>query len=122
MAAQQGCPFGGTPGSLLNLRPSTSPPARGYRIIPGAVWWRLVFWQWRLYMVLRSAATPNIIPPFLAPLSQTPQVYFTDLDSLQGLISATDFAQRAGLSLTAQTECQRFGCAIIEFDAPPTAI
>lgn len=35
------CPFGGTPGVLLDLEPA-DPPRLGYRVISGHTWWRRV--------------------------------------------------------------------------------
>lgn len=116
-----GCPFGGTPGATMSLSPGNSPPSRGYRVIPGAVWWRLIYWPWRQYLVARSAGMLNITPPLLAPLITT-SVFFTDQDSLKGIQDPAGFARRVGLSLQAQTECQRFGCAVIQFDAPNDAV
>jgi len=117
MAPAGRCPFGGTPGAPRLLRPFTSPTARGFRVLPGAVWWRLIFWPWRQYLVAASAAIPNVRPPTLAPLG-APSVFFTDGESLQGIQDPAQFARRVGLSLQAQTECQRFGCAVVEFDVP----
>jgi hypothetical protein len=53
-------------------------------------------------------------PPFLAPPG-APGVYFTDSQSLEGILSPPDFARRLGLPQQAQYECQAYGCAIVEF-------
>ena len=42
--------FGGAAGSWANLAP-TQAPSRGYRVVSGSVWWRLIFWPWRQYLV-----------------------------------------------------------------------
>lgn len=114
--ASAGCAFGGTPGAWPSLTPSPTPPARGHRVIPGAVWWRLVFWPWRQYLAARAANIPAS-PPFLAA-SGSPGVYFTDRQSLQGILGPADFAWRVGLAQPVQAECQKYGCAVIEFDVP----
>jgi hypothetical protein len=117
-----GAPFGGSPGTWLHLTPCPA-PGRGLRVIPGAVWWRLVYWPWRQYLVVHNAAIqPPPVPPLLAPYG-VGGVYFTDRGSLEGVVSPGDFARRVSLPLPAQAECQRFGCAVIEFDVPdPRAV
>jgi hypothetical protein len=45
-------------------------------------------------------------------------MYFTDRQSLQGLLSPGEYAWRLSLPLPAHDECQRYGCAVIEFDVP----
>lgn len=116
--ASTSAPFGGTPGAWPYLNPGSS-PARGYRVISGLVWWRLVFWPWRQYLAARTAAI-TAMPPFLAPYG-TSGVYFTDRQSLQGLLSPGEFATRLGLSPQTHVECQRYGCAVIEFDISGSA-
>ncbi|OGQ90113.1 MAG: hypothetical protein A2253_02515 [Deltaproteobacteria bacterium RIFOXYA2_FULL_55_11] len=56
-------------------------------------------------------------PPDLAPPGAA-GVFFTDDKSLQGVLGASDFATRVGLNQQSQTECQKYGCAIIQFDVP----
>jgi len=111
-------PYGGNPGAWPALSPNTTPPARGYRVISGAVWWHLIFLPWRDYLAAQAVAImPAPTPPLLAPPG-VPRVYFTDQQSLQGLQSASDFARRLGLPQQAQGECTIYGCAVIEFDVP----
>jgi len=113
-------PYGGTAGAWATLSPGQA-PARGYRVISGAVWWNLIFVPWRDYLAARAVAiTPAPAPPELAA-SGASGVFFTDLQSLQGLQSPSDFARRVGLSQQAQTECQGYGCAVIEFDVPTSS-
>ena len=115
------CPFGGSPGQWRrDLNPQARPPSRGFRVIPGAVWWTLVFWPWRLYLVARAEGRAGVTPPLLAPFGSR-GVLFTDQESLQGIQGASDFAKRVGLSRWAQTECHLFGCAIVEFEAPSSS-
>jgi hypothetical protein len=109
------CPFGGSPGAWLNLHPS-APPARGYRVISGSVWWRLMFWRWRGYLALSQFGT-HVTAPFLAPRGAL-GIYFTDRQSLMGLQGPSDFAVRVALSRQAQAESQMYGCAVLEFDVP----
>jgi hypothetical protein len=115
---QQGCAFGGTPGDWLSLTPSIQWPIRGYRVISGAIWWTLIFWPWRKYLAARTAGIPVPVPSLTPP--GAPGTYFTDRESLQGLMSPGDFATRLALPPRAHAECQRFGCAVIEFAVPPS--
>ena len=46
-------------------------------------------------------------------------VYFSDVESLRGMSTPVEFANRLGLFGPAVTECQRYGCAVVEFDVPP---
>src|SRR6185369_7441690 len=118
------CPFGGHPNHLNPVSPaSTPPPPKGYRVIPGIVWWNLIFWPWRQYIAARAMGLP-VSPPTLAPPGAT-GVYFTDIKSLEGLLSAGDFAKRLGLGLQAHRECNEYGCAVVEFDVvspPPVSV
>jgi hypothetical protein len=112
---QSGCAFGGTPGGWPNLTPGPR-PARGCRVIPGRVWWTLIFLPWREYRASRAAGIPAPAPFLAAP--GVPGLYFTDRQSLQGLLSPAEYAWRVSLPLPAHDECQRYGCAVIEFDVP----
>jgi hypothetical protein len=118
------CPFGGHPNHLNRLSAATtSAPAQGYRVIPGIVWWNLVFWPWRQYIAARAMALP-VSPPRLSPPGAT-GVYFTDIKSLEGLLSAGEFAKRLGLGPQAQRECHEYGCAVVEFNVvtpPPVSL
>ncbi len=110
-------PFDGIPGKWIQgLGPNPLPPARGYRVVSGLVWWRLIHWPWRQYQAAAAMAIAAS-PPNLAPHG-APGVYFTDIDSLRGLISPADFALRLSLPPQAHAECQSYGCAVIEFDVP----
>jgi hypothetical protein len=114
-------PFGGF--APARLTPQLHPPARGYRIFSGAVWWQHIFWQWRLYLASLTAP-PHGSPPLLGPRRPAGRegVWFTDRESLQGLQDPASFARRVALYAESQHECQHFGCAIVEFDVPPTAV
>jgi hypothetical protein len=92
------------------------------RIIPGAVWWRVVYWQWRQYIVARAVASSALSPPYLAPSPSASLLYFTDRESLAGLQDPGAFARRMGLQTAAQSECLRFGCALVEFDVPQSGV
>jgi len=46
-------------------------------------------------------------------------VYFTDKESLVGVQTPEQFATRLGLARPATAECQRYGCAVVEFEVPP---
>jgi hypothetical protein len=117
---QQGCAFGGTPNAWLSLTPSILPPTLGYRIISGAIWWPLIFWPWRKYLAIRAAGIPAPTPSLTPPgVSHT---FFTDRESLQGLVSPGEYASRLALPPRAHTECQRYGCAVVEFTVPHTLI
>lgn len=112
-------PFGGIPGTAAPLLSPGPVPTRVYRVIPGAIWWRIIYWNWRLFKAARAAG--RVAPrPTLAPPG-VPGVYVTDRDSLQYMLHPDDFAHRVGLSQAAQTECNRFGCAIVEFGVPNPA-
>lgn len=114
------CPFGGISGKLRNVRPQAAPPDRGYRVFSGAVWWRLVYWPWKKYVAQFIVANPQATRPNLARIGGR-GVYFTDRDSLEGIENAVAFAKRAGLSQRAQTECNLYGCVIVEFEVPSGA-
>jgi hypothetical protein len=107
-------PFGGRPNVWAHsLSPLTAPhDPFGYRIISGYVWWRLIYWRWRLYLAARRRGTP-VSAPGLSPAGST--VYFTDDESLKGVQSPSDFAHRMALYSHSHTECQRYGCAIVKF-------
>ncbi len=107
--------YGGALGQWLSLAPAP-PPSRGCRIISGVVWWRLVWWPWRQYIAALSIGL-DAIPPYLSYLGSS-GMYFTDPASLQGVQSPGDFAIRLSLYPSAHTECQLYGCVIIEFDVP----
>lgn len=112
--------FGGTAGAWVSVSPS-SPPARAYRVIPGSIWWTLIFWPWRQYLAARATGR-SASPPWIAPFITPGGVFFTDAQSLQGVLSSGDFARRVGLSPRSQADCQVQGCAVIEFDTPSNAI
>ena len=107
-------PFGGRPGVWTHsLSPLTAPHVPfGYRIISGFVWWRLIYWPWRLYHAARRRGTP-VSPPGLSPTGSA--VYFTDEESLKGLLSPADFAHRMALYSSSHAQCQRYGCAVVKF-------
>lgn len=113
MAAPQ-YPFG--PGPIRTLTPSPYPPNYGYRIIPGRLWWRRVYWLWREYLALR-AVFRLATPPWLAPATSA-GVHFTDEESLDGLLSPGDIARRVGLPLQPLVECSLHGCAVVKFQIP----
>jgi hypothetical protein len=115
---QHGCAFGGTPNTWLDLAPNLLQPAQGYRVISGAVWWTLIFWPWRKYRAARAAGIPAPAPSLTPP--GAPGVFFTDRESLQGLVSPGDYASRLALPPRAHAEFQRYGCAVIEFPVPPS--
>lgn len=108
-----GDPYPG--GRLLGLTPGPPPP-QGFRIIPGRVWWNLIFPQWRLYIAARRAVIPAS-PPFLGSAGSR-DFYFTDQGSLQGHQTPADIASRLSLYAQVQLECQLFGCAIVQFAVP----
>ena len=112
---QSGCAFGGAPGGWPRLTPGPR-PARGCRVIPGRAWWNLIFVPWREYRASRAAGIQAPAPFLTAP--GAPGMHFTDRQSLQGLLSPGDYAMRLSLPLPAHDECQRYGCAVIEFDVP----
>jgi hypothetical protein len=111
------CPFGGIPGTYNLLNASVSPPKKGYRVIPGMVWWNLIFVPWRYYIAAQAKGL-KFTPPTLAPLGAS-GVYFTDIESLEGLLSPSDFAKRLGLPPQAHRECDDYGCAVVEFNITP---
>lgn len=107
-------PFGGISGRWNTLGPLPAPAGnRGYRVIPGQSWWRFVFLEWRVHLAgcLTGISVPS---PLLGP-SVSRGLYITDRESLQGLVTPTDFASRLSLSSRAHSECN-YGCAVIEFD------
>lgn len=104
----------------LTLSPRRIHLGSFFRLIPGAVWWQLVYIPWRRYLAAVSTATLGISPPTLAPPGQN--VYLTDQESLQGLVSPADFAMRLSLRARDHTECQLYGCAIIELTLPTGTI
>lgn len=103
-------------GAIATLVP-TAPPPRGFRVIPGRVWWSFIFPQWRLYIAARNAVIPAT-PPTLGH-SRSAGFYFTDLASLQGQLTPAAIAHRLSLYSQTQLECQLHGCAVVEFDVPP---
>lgn len=105
----RGCPFGGTPGTWLSLGSSLS-PTEGYRVISGPVWWTLIYWPWRMFLAAQSAGIPAS-PPRLGPPGST-GVYFTDRDSLEGLLGPGDFAKRLGLPPMAHRDCNLYGSCL----------
>jgi hypothetical protein len=113
---QQGCAFGGTPNFWPSLTPNIVRPIPGYRVISGAIWWTLIFWPWRKYLAARTAGIPAPVPSLTPPGAQG--TYFTDRESLQGLVNPGDFVSRLALPPRAHAECQRYGCAVIEFIVP----
>lgn len=119
-------PFGGTPGVWNSgLLPSPTPPPVGYRLIPGSIWWPLTHWSWRQYLAALTSTPPYPAPPFLGPPKPagTPSgIYFTDQDSLEGILSAGDFALRLNLPSSTQLDCQKYGCAIVAFQTAPHVI
>ena len=112
---QRGCAFGGMPGGWPTLTAGLW-PSRGCRVISGRVWWNLIFVPRREYRVCRAAGIQARAPFLTAP--GAPGMYFTDRQSLQGLLSPGDYAMRLSLPLPAHNERQRYGCAVIEFDVP----
>lgn len=114
-------PFGGE--GPATLAPLATPPARGYRVLSGALWWQHLHWLWRLYLASLTAP-PHGQPPLLGPRRPPggEGVWFTDLASLQGLHDPASFARRVALPSQAQHECQRFGCAVVEFEVPADAL
>jgi hypothetical protein len=115
------CLFGGTPGVFANLGVLPAPPARGYRVVSGNIWWRLLHWPWRQYLAAVACATPNVTPPNLAARVAA-GVYFTDRDSLAGCVGPNDFAHRLSLHAQTRMECDLYGCAVIEFDVPASQV
>jgi hypothetical protein len=111
-------PFGGEPGKWHTLSPSSSPPKEGYRLIPGEIWWDYIHKKWRRYQAIRKKdLNLKLWPPCLAPPSSQ-GLFFTDRESLEGIMLPEQFAHRYGLSLPDQQDCQLNGCAIIKFHLP----
>lgn len=113
-------PFGGNGGQYLQLSPSNNVPDSGYRVISGLVWWQFIYLPWRKFIAVRAYnSTNHIHPPRLgSPTAQG--IYFTDRESLVGVLGPGDFAYRCGLSAQTQTQCQLYGCAIIQFKIKST--
>lgn len=109
--------YGGTAGHFPVLAFRQQPPARVYRIIPGQVWWTLVYWPWRQYLAAVATGSATATPPHLSHPGAA-GVYITDRASLAGCVSPSDFAGRLALNAQAQQECQLYGCAAIRFDLP----
>jgi hypothetical protein len=112
-------PFGGIPYQPNNnLSPVQTAPPLGYRIIPGSVWWRLIYWPWRRYLASLITPPPRPSPPLLGPPKPTgPQgFHFTDRESLEGLVWPIDFATRLALPGPTHLECHQYGCAVVEFN------
>lgn len=116
---RRACPFGGEPNRWATLRSRSAPPNRAYRVIPALVFAQLVWPRWLLFAGGRSVNVP-VNAPLLAPPGST-GVYFTDYQSLQGLVGPADFARRLGLTAQAQLESLMHGCAVIEFTLPSAA-
>jgi hypothetical protein len=115
------CLFGGKPHAFSPVEPILRVvPARGVRVIPGAVWWRLVYWSWRRFRAGVLSGMKGISAPRLAPPGAL-GLYFTDRLSLEGCSSPADFALRMALPAQSQLDCQLYGCAVIEFEVPPGA-
>lgn len=113
MAAPQ-YPFGS--GQVQILTPSPHPPGYGYRVIPGRIWWRRVYWLWREYLALRAVFRPAS-PPWLAPVTSV-GVHVTDEDSMDGLLNPGAIARRVGLLQRSFIECSLHGCAVVKFQIP----
>ena len=108
-------PYGGVAGQIRKLSPLSQPADNyGYRLIPAGAWWDLIMPHWRRY----NAALARVIlatPPTLAPKSSR-GVYFTDRESLEGLIDASAIARRLALLPHNQIACDYEGCVIIKFN------
>lgn len=104
-------------GTIATLKRRAKPTRQVYRVIPGRVWWTLVHWPWRQYRAAVATGTAGVSPPTLAPPGVS-GVYVTDRASLRGLDTPSQFAYRLSLNLQSQSECQVFGCAVIEFNLP----
>lgn len=113
------CPFGGKPNEWLALDAKHTAPTRGYRVIGGLTWARVVWPDWVLYAGKRSVAEAAVAPLLGAP--GTSGIYFTDRRSFVGLVGPADFARRLGLAPQVQLEVQMHGCAVVEFRPPPAA-
>ena len=109
--------FGGQAGQFAVHAARAQPPTRICRVIPGQIWWTMIYWPWRLYRAAVAVGTPNVVPPALAP-PVVPGVYVTDRTSLTGCDDPGDYAWRLSLPAQSQLECQLFGCAVITFDRP----
>jgi hypothetical protein len=108
--------FGGVADEWHILSPRDSPPEVGYRLIAGRIWWEYMHKQWREYLALRGKGL-KFPPPRLTSLSSQ-GFFFTDQESLEGIMLPEQFARRFGLSSQAQQECEQYGCAIIKFHLP----
>jgi hypothetical protein len=109
--------YGGTAGAFPTMAPLVHPPARVCRVISGYVFWRLLHWPWRQYLAATASGSTTATPPPLASRTAT-GIYVTDGPSLQGCGSPADFAWRLSLFRSTQSECQLYGCAVIELDVP----
>jgi len=108
--------FGGIADEWHILSPSNSPPEVGYRLITGQVWEKYIYKMWRVYLALRTKGLKFHPPRLAGPAYEG--FFFTDQESLEGIMLPEQFAFRFGLSLRAQQECQLYGCAIIKFHLP----
>jgi hypothetical protein len=111
-------PFGGVADEWHTLSPSASPPEVGYRLIPGQIWWEYMYREWLEYRALRARGLKlKFPPPRLAPPTSQ-GFFFTDQESLEGIMLPEQFARRFGLSSQEQQECEQYGCTIIKFHLP----
>jgi hypothetical protein len=111
------CPFGGVPGApALLLQPLVRPPTRVFRVLSGSVWWQRIHWDWRQYVAALSVGL-TAVPPSLGPRTR-PGIYFTDRQSLEGLLTPTQISHRLSLYGPTAHQCYLYGCAVIEFTAP----
>jgi hypothetical protein len=109
--------YGGTPGQFATVNTRANPPTRVYRVIPGPVWWTLLYWPWRQFLAAVACGTPGVRPPQLAHRGAA-GVFVTDRISLRGCDDPGHFAWRLSLSPQDQLDCQLFGCAVVRFDLP----
>ena len=117
-----GPPCGGMAGVLNYVSSSVSiaVPTRGYRVIAASVYAEYIAYHWYEHHAKAMIGKHHPLP-FLAKRSG-PGVYFTDRESLEGILQPAEFAQRVALSARDHVLCQRYGCIIVIFTVPNTSL
>jgi hypothetical protein len=108
-------PFGGPIGRLARVGPASLPPADAYRVIPKNTWDNLIYPVWEAYQKALYSGNTQVTPPYLTPNGPGNGVYFTDEDSLKGIMDPLALANRVELSTYSTTSCDNYGCVVLKF-------
>ena len=113
-----GPPCGGMPTVLNRVSPASAVaiPTRGYRVIAAPVYVEFISNHWYEHHAKAMVGKHHPLPYLAKPSG--PGVYFTDQESLQGIIEPSGFAQRVALAARDHILCQRYGCVVIAFQVP----